>query len=240
MARLPPSSSKLADRAYEQLKQMAVSYRLRPGERLAEVDLARQLKVSRTPIREALNRLFTEGFLTFTPNRGFQARMLDAKEIFDLYEVRRTLEAGSARLAAERASDEELAELASFLERSRALPEDSSILEQVRLDEQFHEWVARLSRNGEVQRILQNINERIRFCRWIDMEHGRRANTQREHVEVAAALSVRDADRAAAVMAAHIARRLDQIVAVIREGYARIYMGDALGRAARPAVRRRS
>lgn len=240
MARTAPSSSKLADRAYEQLKSMAVSYRLRPGERLAEVELARQLKVSRTPIREALNRLFTEGFLTFTPNRGFQARMLDAKEIFDLYEVRRTLEAGSARHAAERATDEEIEELARFLERSRAVPDDTSVLELVSLDEQFHEWVARLSRNTEILHILQNINERIRFCRWIDMEHGRRANTQREHADVLGALRARDAELSARVMEAHIARRLDQIVTVIREGYARIYMGDSLNRVARLPTRRRS
>lgn len=239
MARSPASPAKLADRAYEQLKSMAVSYSLPPGQRLAEVDLARQLKVSRTPIREALNRLFVEGFLTFTPNRGFRARMLDAKEIFDLYEVRRTLEGSSARLAADRANDEELGELDEFLKQSRAASDDTSTPELVVLDERFHEWVARLSRNLELQRMLQNINERIRFCRWIDMERGRRADTQREHAEVLAALQARDGERGAKVMEAHITRRLDQILTMIREGYARIYMGDPRNRPARPRTQRR-
>jgi DNA-binding GntR family transcriptional regulator len=220
------SSANLSERAYEQLKSMAVTYQLRPGERLAELDLAKRLKVSRTPIREALNRLVTEGFLTFTPNRGFQCRPLDAKEIFDLYEVRRSLEASAARLAVERASDDELDDLARFLDRSRGVPEKTTVMELVRLDEEFHERIAVLSRNAELLRILQNINARIRFCRWIDMENGRRSATQNEHAGVLAALKARDEKRCAEAMNSHIGRRLDQIVDVIREGYARIYMGE--------------
>src|SRR5690349_10811115 len=155
MRQAQKASANLSERAYEQLKAMAITYQLRPGERLAELDLAKRLKVSRTPIREALNRLVTEGFLTFTPNRGFQCRPLDAKEIFDLYEVRRSLEASAARLAVERASDDELDDLGRFLERSRGVPEKTTVMELVRLDEEFHERVAILSRNAELLRILQ-------------------------------------------------------------------------------------
>lgn len=238
MRQVQKSSANLSERAYEQLKAMAVTYQLRPGERLAELDLAKRLKVSRTPIREALNRLVTEGFLTFTPNRGFQCRPLDAKEIFDLYEVRRSLEATAARLAVERASDDELDDLARFLERSRGVPEKTTVMELVRLDEEFHERVAILSRNAELLRILQNINARIRFCRWIDMENGRRSATQSEHAGVLSALKARDPKKCAEAMNNHISRRLDQIVDVIREGYARIYMGDYVTPSAQPKSRR--
>ena len=233
------ATANLSERAYEQLKSMAVTYQLRPGERLAELDLAKRLKVSRTPIREALNRLVTEGFLTFTPNRGFQCRPLDAKEIFDLYEVRRSLESTAARLAVERASDDELADLERFIERSRSVSEKTTVMELVRLDEEFHERIAVLSRNAELLRILQNINARIRFCRWIDMENGRRMTTQSEHAGVLSALKSRDASRAAEAMNTHIARRLDQIVEVIREGYARIYMSDYVKPNGAPARDRR-
>lgn len=226
MSRPSRDAVSLAERAYEQLKAMTVTYQFRPGERLAELDLAKRLKVSRTPIREALNRLVTEGFLTFTPNRGFQCRPLDAKEIFDLYEVRRALEAASVRLAVERASDDDLADLARFVKRSRGVPESASVMDLVRLDEEFHERIAVLSGNAELLRILQNINARIRFCRWIDMENGRRAKTQNEHAHVLDLLVARDAEGCAKAINAHIARRLDQIVEVIREGFARIYMGS--------------
>jgi DNA-binding GntR family transcriptional regulator len=240
MRQAQKASANLSERAYEQLKAMAITYQLRPGERLAELDLAKRLKVSRTPIREALNRLVTEGFLTFTPNRGFQCRPLDAKEIFDLYEVRRSLEASAARLAVERASDDELDDLGRFLERSRGVPEKTTVMELVRLDEEFHERIAVLSRNAELLRILQNINARIRFCRWIDMENGRRSTTQSEHAGVLSALKARDQKKCAEAMNNHIGRRLDQIVDVIREGYARIYMGDYATPSSAPARGRRS
>jgi DNA-binding GntR family transcriptional regulator len=88
-------SDSIVDRVYEQLKAMAVSYQFKPGERLNEGELAKRLGVSRTPLREALNRLNTEGFLRFTPGRGFFCRELDAHEIFDLYELRKSIEIAS-------------------------------------------------------------------------------------------------------------------------------------------------
>jgi DNA-binding GntR family transcriptional regulator len=216
----------LSEQAYEQLKAMAISFQFRPGERLAEVELATRLKVSRTPIREALHRLVTEGFLAFTPNRGFQGRQLDAKEVFDLYELRRSLEEAAVMLAAGRADDEELEELARLVEKSKAVPNGAPVTTLVSLDEDFHERIAALSRNAELLRVLQNINARIRFCRWIDMENGRRSTTQKEHAEILALLRKRDRERCRAAVSQHIERRLDQIVDVIREGYARIYMGQ--------------
>lgn len=214
----------LADDVYEKVKAMAITFQVRPGERLGEVELAERFGVSRTPVREALNRLVKEDLLTFTRNRGFQCRPLDAKEIFDLYELRLTLEVAAVRLAAERAKPEELGALADFLAESRAVPEDTPVVDLVALDERFHEGVARLSRNLELLKTLVNINARIRFVRWIDMENGRRLVTQDEHLRILRALQRRDAEGCAALTTRHIGRRLDQIVDVIREGFVRIYM----------------
>lgn len=220
------SSVNLVETVYGKLKAMAITYQFQPGERLTELDLAARLQVSRTPVREALNRLVSEGLLAFSPKRGFQSRPLDAKEVFDLYEVRVSLEVTAVQLAAERASDEDLADLAKFGERSRAASLKTSVVQLVMLDEEFHERIAQLSRNNELLKFLQNINMRIRFCRWIDMEGGRRSKTQTEHALITEALQERDAARCKEVMSNHIHRRLDQIVDVIREGYARIYMGE--------------
>jgi uncharacterized protein (TIGR02421 family) len=100
---------------------MAMTYQFKPGERINEVALARRLEVSRTPLREALNRLAAEGFLTMVPNRGFVGRMLDATEIYQLYEFRCEIEETIIRLACERATEEELLDLEHFVELSRAL-----------------------------------------------------------------------------------------------------------------------
>ncbi|HEY8610708.1 MAG TPA: GntR family transcriptional regulator [Roseomonas sp.] len=222
-------SARSADRVHEQLKAMAVSYRLRPSERINEVELARQLGVSRTPVREALNRLAAEGFLIATVNRGYSVRPLDPKRVLTLYEYRAMLEVGALRLACERASDEALAELAAFAGRSRDEGDDDAhALRLLSLDEQFHESLATLSDNEEMMRSLRSLNERIRFIRWIDMRKGRRPATQDEHLRIVAHLRARDADAAAALMQTHIARRLDQITDMIRAGFAEIYTDNAL------------
>src|ERR1700744_233317 len=102
------------DRVYVELRRMAMDFRFLPGERLNEAVLAKDLGVSRTPLREALNRLSAEGFLTFSANNGFFRKTIDVKEIFDLYELRMVLEQAAVRLAVERATEEQLAELSEF------------------------------------------------------------------------------------------------------------------------------
>ena len=221
----PPRS---ADRVYEQVKAMAVAYRLRPSERINEVELARQLGVSRTPLREALNRLAAEGFLVATANRGYTMMPLDPQRVLTLYEYRAILEVGALRLACERATDAELAELHNFAQHSRdEVDDDAHALRVLSLDEQFHEGLARLSGNDEMVRALRSLNERIRFVRWIDMQ-GRRSGTQAEHLRIMEHLRRREADAAATLMQAHIARRLDQIRDMIRTGFAEIYTGNAM------------
>ncbi|MBO1081242.1 GntR family transcriptional regulator [Roseomonas haemaphysalidis] len=217
-----------ADRIYERVKAMACTYRLSPGGRVNEVELARQLGVSRTPLREALNRLSSEGFLVPTLNKGYHVRPLNPAEILALYEFRATLEVGSLYLACERATDDALGGLEAFARQSRDEPdEDARALRLLHLDEQFHERLAILSGNDEFTRAIRATNERIRFVRWIDMQD-RRAGTQDEHLTILRHLRSRDATAAGALMRQHISRRLDQITDVIRISYGEIYTGNAL------------
>jgi DNA-binding GntR family transcriptional regulator len=212
------------DRVFLELKNQAISYAIKPGSRLNEGEVARGLGVSRTPVREALNRLTAAGFLSFTPSQGFFRKPLDATEVFDLYEMRQAIEVAAVRLAATRASDEALRELAEFLAASADYRDPRQIDKLVDFDEGFHERIVRATGNQEMLACLHNINERIRFFRWVDMESERRRNTQEEHRQVLAALQARDGERAAALLHDHIACRRDQIIARVREGYARIYV----------------
>jgi len=216
------------DRIYRVVKARAIAFALRPGERLNEVALARELNVSRTPLREALNRLVAEEFLRWLPRRGYVVRELDSKEVFDLYEFRAALEVSAAMLACERASDDELEELSKFVESRSKNADESDTLRVVGLDEEFHERLVALSGNQEMVRVLRNVNARIRFVRWIDMEKGRRKITQGEHAAVLNALKKRDANAVAHCLRDHITHRLDQIAEVIGEGYLRIYNGNGM------------
>lgn len=211
------------DHLYRQLKDMAVRFRIRPGARLNEVALARELNASRTPLREALNRLVAERLIDFQPGRGFFCRELDAPTVFALYEMRAILEEAAIRRACERATDADIAALRTNEFSAQRDYSGVTIGEATAADEAFHLAIAGLSANEELERTLAGINDRIRFIRWVDM-NASVARSKSEHDAIMAALAARDADRAAAAMRLHIARRMDQIVAAVREGFSNIYV----------------
>jgi DNA-binding GntR family transcriptional regulator len=210
------------------LRQMAISYQLKPGERLSEIELAERLGVSRTPVREALSRLVNDGFLA-PVSRGFMRRPLEVQETLDLYEARVAIESACLTMAIERATDEEIAEAFVYLEKSRKVPRNTPIEKLVELDEGFHLRIADMARNAELKRVLVNLNERIRFIRWIDMESVGRDSTQSEHAAILKALKSRDPQASTKALHAHISLRRDQIVEAIKHGLAKIYLGQEIG-----------
>ena len=222
------ASDSIVDRVYGQLKAMTVSFELKPAERINEGDIAKQLGVSRTPLREALNRLKTEGFLRFEPGKGFFCRALDAHEIFDLYELRKSIEVAAVRFAIVRARNDDIDALIAFLDATGPDPGERDARELVELDETFHERLMDMSANKEMLRVLRNVNARIRFVRWIDIDRRVRTDTQAEHRAAILAVKARDEEEAVRVLQKHIDRRLDQITSAIRESVAQIYMPSAL------------
>ena len=217
------SRERSTDRVYDQVKLMAVTYQFRPGERINEIGLAGRLKVSRTPLREALNRLVSEGFLTVLHNRGFFGRMLDAKEIFDLYEFRCETEQTIARLVCARASDQALVELGE-LARQRPEEEEGKSLAALQHDEAFHLGIASLTGNREFMRSLEAINSRIHFIRWIDLKATPYA-CDTGHLKLVQLLRTRDPEACSAYVGVSLRRRYDEIVQFIRTGIAEIYVG---------------
>lgn len=207
---------------------MLMQYALKPGERINEVELSRRIGVSRTPLREALNQLRAESLLRFAPGRGYFCRNLDVQETFDLYELRKAVETSAIHLAVQRADDAAIDALEDFLVRTG--PDAAGDLmpeQQVEFDEAFHTSLMGLSGNGEMLRVLANINDRIRFVRLIDIGRTDRRQTQREHLDAVRALRARDGDRCVDLLEDHIDRRLDQITADLKHGFVKIYMPHA-------------
>ena len=211
----PPAHS---DRLYKAVRASAIAYHFRPGQRINEVALARRLGASRTPLREALNRLVAEGFLTFERDRGFFCRDLSPRQIFELYQFREVLETAAVRLACENALDSELRELLNFVSLFDARANERGVDEWITLDETFHERLTALSRNEEMVSTLENINARIRFVRWLDME-SRYGRTRDHYQAIVEAVLKRDPNRAAMLMATNIERRMDEIAAVVNRGH---------------------
>ena len=212
------------DRIHDEVRQMAVEYRFKPGERLNESDLSKDLGVSRTPLREALNRLVAEGYLAFRPGQGFFCRGLSPSEVFDLYDARVAIEAAAARLSCTRATPEEIEPIRAFIAAFESDLETCIIDELVAFDEAFHMRLAALSQNAELQRILSNINGRIRFVRCIYMENRKIKNA--EHLAILDLIESGDAAAADQLVRKHIERRREEINAAVREGLFRLYSDE--------------
>lgn len=218
------SEATSVERAYEALLAMARDFAFKPGERLNEVGLAKRFEMSRVPLREALNRLASEGLLSAIPNQGFWARKLSASEITALLEVRADLEAAAAIRAIERGDDAELEDLLRFAERTFAGIGTSPLADLVASDEEFHMRVAEIAGNAERAAMLRNINVRIRFARQINLENPERLRASlAEHVAVARALKDRDSEAAARLVREHLSLSAEEAAAVVERGLARIY-----------------
>jgi DNA-binding GntR family transcriptional regulator len=167
---VPPAAQTSVERAYEFLRRMAVEFEIKPGERLNEGEFARLLKMSRAPVREAMNRLVSEDLLTVTPNLGFSCRRLSASEIVSLYEVRADLETAAVGRASGENLPQGIADLAALHAAMRREVRKASLDDLVDRDEAFHLRLASLSGNAERVGMLRNIDARVRFIRRISLE----------------------------------------------------------------------
>lgn len=218
------------DGIYQQVRAMAAAFDFKPEERINESALSKRLGVSRTPLREALNRLAAEGLLTASEGRGFFCRPLVPEQIVQLYELRLAIEAEAAWRAVDRASDEEVAQLGAFL--SSIAPDyhsEASAREIVKLDEEFHLRMTALSKNQELVRTLENINERLRYVRWISMRQ-KMDITHAAHQAIFNRLEARDGLACVAQMRGHIEKSLEEAQANVRAAFSEIYVPGATGK----------
>lgn len=215
---------------YDRIKQMLVGFSLRPGDRLNESALSKDLGVSRTPLREALNRLVAEGFIETRPGEGFFCRRLDAQNIRDLYDLREVLECATVDRACRVASDEDLAALDDWLTAKGLDVTGLTVAEACERDEAFHLKIAELSGNPLLVDALKSVNEKIRYLRWVQLDQNQLKSTKNGHRLVMKSLKEREAEAASRAMRDHISRRMDQIEDAVSKGISNIYLDqtDAL------------
>jgi DNA-binding GntR family transcriptional regulator len=148
----------LTDRAYRELEEMIVTLRLSPGTVLSEQALAARLKIGRTPIREALQRLARDGLVVIMPRRGIMVSEINLRLQLRLLEVRRELERLMASLAAERASPDERREFAEVAEAMLAAAAKADDIAFMRLDQRFNILIATSARNEFARRSMGLMN----------------------------------------------------------------------------------
>jgi len=194
----------LADRAYAQVKALIFDFSLMPGDRFSETELAERVKVSRTPLRQALQRLEREGFLQVFPKLGWQVAPLDFDTFDELYDLRILIECHATLRLCEAEARPTLDVLAAvwMVPAAERLADADAV---GRLDESFHTLLVAGSANREMQRVHGEITERIRIIRRLDFTKPARVDaTYDEHARILRAITRRRADEAGRLLRAHI------------------------------------
>lgn len=191
--------------AYTTLKRELLNGTIQPGERIADSEICRRLKVSRTPVREALLALERDGLVRIVPRQGYFATEIGVSEALDAYQLRMVLEPFATALAARRVNDEELGalrELLAELAVAEADASDAALVEAIELNKRFHVLIAEASGNVRLARVLSDLLDALGRLVLVELRTRRgSARTWRdEHEEIFAALEARDPDRAFAVV----------------------------------------
>ena len=172
--------NQVREAVYRHLKDLLLSGRFSPGERLSEPLLAQELGVSRTPVREALMRLAEEGLVELVPGKGARVRVFAPEEVEEVYGVRALLEGEAAREAALRATPWELAELERLLQAIDEAPRED-YPEQMRRDLEFHRALVRLSGNRTLYRLYEDLLATLALARSALPTLSQDEATRREH-----------------------------------------------------------
>ena len=221
------TSTLAVKRAYDYIRDMSIDFATRPGEQINEVDVASILQISRVPVREALNRLTVGGFVYFDPGKGFFCRKFSETEMRELYSVRFDLELGAVRQACQEGTDDDISSILSDWKKIEDAYTSISQEELIPLDELFHMRIAALSGNSERIAFLQNIYERIRFVRKINIETDSvRESLVHDHINLVQAIFKRDVELAVKLLADHLWVNSQELKENIRTGMLRIYAED--------------
>lgn len=193
----------IRDGVYAHLKGEILSGHLAGGARLAEIALAERLGVSRTPVREAVQRLAQDGLVEVVPNRGARVRTVTPTEVEDTYAVREILDGLAARLAAARRNERDLGRMRDALARlDAARPRDFE--RQVAADLEFHAAVAAAAGNPTLEGVLRGLEENVARLKLLSREHNQDPGTRDDHARILGAIEAGDLDAAEAAARAHV------------------------------------
>ncbi|WP_435748566.1 GntR family transcriptional regulator [Microbacterium sp. PMB16] len=209
----------LPDAVYQRLIELILSNELPPDSRVNLYQVARQLDVSPTPVREALSRLDDDGLVVKSPLKGYRTTpVLDVKELDDLFDLRLLLEPVAAQKAAENGSSEALETLveeAGAFPRAPAGDDAADYASFCRHDGQLHALIAQASGNTAIARSLARTHFHLHAFR-LGYEESAGQATLDEHVRIAAAVARRDADGAADAMRAHLLASRERLLPLAR------------------------
>lgn len=207
----------LRDVVFNTLRQAILRGELKPGERLMEIQLANKLGVSRTPIREAIRKLELEGLVLMIPRRGAEVAEITEKSLRDVLEVRGALEELAVKLACQKITDEQIAELRAAEKEFEQALSSGDVTVYAEADVKFHDIIYQATDNQRLIQLLFNLREQMYRYR---VEYLKREEAHEtlliEHKRIIETIADRDMDAAVDAVCQHIDNQVSAVIDTIR------------------------
>jgi DNA-binding GntR family transcriptional regulator len=214
-------AARIVDAVHTAVRQAILSGALAPGEPLSVPELSRRLDVSRSPVREAVLQLVSEGLAVEQPRKGVVVATINHDDLLELHEIREFVEALSARLCAERIDDAGLARLHEVIEQQKTCVARGDETGYFETNIAFHAMIGAATGNARLRSILSSLEGQMRIgLRHSSYEDEQHHHGLREHEGILAAIGARDPDRAEAIMRRHIALAKARLRSVGPGGFA--------------------
>ncbi len=208
----PIAPVSLHDELVERLRELIVESTLEPGARVPERELCERFAVSRTPLREALKVLASEGLLELLPHRGAQVTRLTAADLDEMFPVMGALEALAGELACAQITESEMAEIRALHYQMVLHATRGELAEYFRLNQQIHEAIMKAARNPTLARLYRGLAGRVQRARYLaNMSRQRWDQAVAEHEAILAALEKRDGVALGHVLKAHLQNKCDTV-----------------------------
>jgi DNA-binding GntR family transcriptional regulator len=216
VARIRPRP--LHEQAIDRLRELIVQGKLPPGVRLNERMLCERLGISRTPLREAIKLLASEGLVRLLPHRGAQVAPLDAHRLTETLQVLGAMEALAGELACRHASAKALADIRALHEDMLARHARRDLAGYFRHNQAIHLKIVEASGNGVLAATYRQLNANVLRARYMaNLFHERWDQAVREHEEMLAALEARDAARLTKLLREHLAQKLTAVLTAVEK-----------------------
>ena len=212
------SSMTLIDEAYRKLKEMIFRQNVIPGQRLIAKDLSEILKMSRTPIINALYLLEREGFIDSIPFRGFYVKPVDAQETIELFEVREALELQCVQLAIKRMEPGEIEKLEEIAQKHRDYMPPYYDRQKIALGTYFHIQIAKMSKNKSLEKLLTiNMEHEYLRYKYNQADPSRMKPAVDEHYELIEKMKKKDTAGSMRLLKRHIQRNRDHVIRLLEK-----------------------
>ncbi len=209
-------SQSLDEQAYELIKQAIIHCTLSPGEFVAEVRLADEMGISKTPVRKAMARLHQEGFLDNVPYRGYSVAEISHQDVADIYKLRELLECHLVSVTTPHFSPQELDQIEHLIDRADAALAIGASAEFVEFNREFHRTFAVKNGNQRIIDVLHNLEEHVRRIILYVLQNGHSdlLDLQRDdHRLILLAMREGDVARTTSMMRAHLRNFSEALVA---------------------------